>query len=407
MKKKIFIILFLLFVFVYVKPVYAHTESFVCAGSDFCEGTFCDDPNHICYQTLEDALAHAPNSTGVSNDDYIVRVVGEHQITSNHTFEVPVYIVSEDNNSIIIHGNNSTITSTELFGIDSGHNINIDNLNIHYIGEFGNDWSTVAEAALYVSTASGKTVFTNLTISTDSSYGNLDGEVFPFGINIYSKTIQFKNVMIQGFKEATYFFSDDLTLTDCSLEKNEYSIYGETFSGIGDNTITTIKNTKLTKSVLFTETLSIDGGSNLPIYYMDSSYSGGFDNNALYVWADNVSSITEKRTVDIDFTKQKTIDDFLALFRMNTITDHENYTLTTNDSSVAKVEGNKITFLKTGTVTVTALNDDAEEDFTIQFRVTVPNTNPETGRHIVMILLGCMLLCGITIITYRRSRKSN
>ena len=424
MKKKLLIVLFLLFVFVYVKPVFALDSIDYSVGSD-CGGSACD------YQTLDNALTAIEQSQTDAYYNIFVTDV-EHHIKS-HVLPYFVYIEldSSESDQLVIYGDQSVITTSKEFSF-SAPKIEVKDLNIVYNGDVYPEDVTPPQGVDIVYEAFGlygdkSITCSNVKVTTKVNF-NFENRLFaaPLGLIAMAEKIQFKNVVIDGFDLGCSLEVDDFTLENSSLQNNYLSIALHEYSWPSPESISAkIINSQLTRVVYVGDpaiTVQTEGGNLLPIKYLDETTGNyycndpatcnmreSFSDKAFYLRknTDIVKEITNTKTITVNFNNQKTVDDVVALFRMNTLLDDEEFVVTSSDSSIATVDGRKVKFLKTGDVTITAVSESTHETYTAQFKVAIPSENPNTGRHILYMILGCLLLVSVSVVSYKKRSKNN
>ena len=141
----------------------------------------------------------------------------------------------------------------------------------------------------------------------------------------------------------------------------------------------------------------------------DEAFCSSYNEKAIYYLYneedDIFPEIIVEKNNEININKEKNIDNILAYFKLNEL-DNNEFTVTSSNPDVAKVDGYKVSFLKTGVVTITAVNNDTHESYKINFNVFVPiPDNPGTGQTIISILAIVLVVGVVSIIIRKRKNR--
>jgi len=384
--KKGVLFLFILIAFVYMKPVFAADVSVCDSGCD--------------YTSIDDALNAIEDGAYSEYVNMNVSTWNE-QSLSNHILSVPVII--NFSRAGVIDGAGATIRTDQDINI-SGSNVDFKNVNIIYTGEFEvwNDGINVPESVLYFS--GGNIRVLNLHLS--SQQVGVCSQ-YPDGIDSDANNTSIENSTIENFGTGIYS-NRNLNVDGSTLHNNFLSIYA---GGNG-----ALSNSKI-HSVFSYGSFAIQdnndlGDAKVTIVQEEDydaltyeQYCNKMSNNSIYVDANSpFVSVAMKKTMNINFNQQQSIDDMLGIFKNLPLND-QNFTYHSEDDTIAKVQNNKITILKTGEVTIQAINEDTKENYSLHLVITSPLVNPATGRSVIAIIIGLILLGSLSVYYHRSKRE--
>ena len=423
-KKNVLFFVLILLTFFYGKTVNAMSVNVCDSG---CE-----------YTSINDALTYYSNNFDPKGNREALEIhasTSEEQILTDHTLNFPV-ILSFDYSAGVLNGDGATLTTNQEIAI-YGENVDIKNLNIYYNG---GSFFNIEESPDYVDSVlylNGQNM--HLDSVNVVSQNSITCPNYPMGINSNCSNLAIENSTVRNFFIGIAT-GGNLAIDYCTLNDNYVSVasYGNgsiTHSYLGR--MFTNGNFEIDETneignmrVKINRTSGLDDSDLKDAGAILKRVSGAgidkvkedeeaalspeamcamIEEPAIYVSSTGPNvSIHLKKNMEVNLNKQTSVEDVLGMFvEDNTL--YDGFEFTSSDESIATVVNNKVKLLKAGDVTITAVNDYTNEEYTLVITAYRSTNNPLTYRNSVYVLLGVATLGLISLIfsTIRRVVKEH
>lgn len=382
MIKKFLLSILLLYTSFIGYSVYASTSINYSVCSSECDFT-----------TLDQALSAAEDATSTA----FIRVYSEEtQVLTDHTLSHMVHIDFDQNGTI--DGNGSLIKSENVFSAMSNDMLKINNVNFLYTRDI-NDEREGFEGANFVVIGGMKAHLTNINIS---SLNAVSCNTRLVGLNASMRSYSIiENVNVSNFSIGVFANKSTITINNCDLHNNSISVHALKKA--------VISNCKLYNLFVEMDLELKDNNDfgNAKVRFITSDEFVHFNNDicafsdepALNIDRSDESTmypISIEKDLEIDLNKQKNINDMLSIFK-DKKDDNEDFTYNSSNPNVVSVSNNKIQFRKVGTATVSAVSEPTGEEYTLNFRIVQPVSNPSTGYSFIALIVGiCLVIVAST-----------